>query len=168
VYATTAPRVTLILARARNGVIGARGGLPWHLPEDLAFFKRTTMGHPIVMGRKTWESIGRPLPGRRSIVVTRDRAFSATGAEVAHSLEEAIALCHGSEEIFVIGGAQLYADALPRADRLLLTEIDAEFDGDTLLSAPAADHWVESGREHHPRTAGRSFSFDFVDYRRRT
>lgn len=161
------PRVTLILARARNGVIGAKGGLPWHLPEDLAFFKRTTMGHPIVMGRKTWESIGRPLPGRRSIVVTRDRNFAATGAEVVHSLDDAVALCADSDEIFVIGGAHLYADALPRADRLLLTEIQADFDGDTFLPAPSAADWKEASREPHPATDSRAFAFDFVDYRRR-
>jgi dihydrofolate reductase len=167
VNATTTPRVTLILARARNGVIGARGGLPWRLPEDLAFFKRTTMGHPIVMGRKTWESIGRPLPGRRSIVVTRDRGFAAAGAEVVHGLDEAIARCADADEIFVIGGAQLYAEALPRADRLLLTEIDAEFDGDTFLPAPSPDQWTEADRAHHPPAGARSFAFDFVDYRRR-
>ena len=161
------PRVTLILARARNGVIGAKGGLPWHLPEDLAFFKRTTMGHPIVMGRKTWESIGRPLPGRRSVVVTRERGYSAMGAEVVHSLDEAIALCCTAEEIFVIGGAHLYADALPRADRLLLTEIHADFEGDTFLPAPYASDWIEASREPHPATASRNFAFDFVDYRRR-
>ena len=161
------PRVTLILARARNGVIGARGGLPWHLPEDLAFFKRTTMGHPIVMGRKTWESIGRPLPGRRSVVVTRDRGFAAPGAEVVHSLDEAIERCADTDEIFVIGGAQLYADALPRADRLLLTELDADFDGDTFLPAPSPAGWQEHGRERHLPTATRAFQFDFVDYRRR-
>jgi dihydrofolate reductase len=163
----TRPRVTLILARARNGVIGASGGLPWHLPEDLAFFKRTTMGHPIVMGRRTWESIGRPLPGRRSIVVTRDRSFAAVGAEVVHSLDEAIALCSGVDEIFVIGGAQLYAEALPRADRLLLTEIHSDYEGDTFLPAPSAADWKESGREPHPPTDTRSFGFDFVDYQRR-
>ena len=162
-----APRVTLILARARNGVIGASGGLPWRLPEDLAFFKRTTMGHPIVMGRKTWQSIGRPLPGRRSIVVTRDRQFAAAGAEVVHSLEEAIERCADTEEIFVIGGAQLYADALKHADRLLLTEIHADFDGDTFLPAPSSGAWIESSREHHPPTGARSFGFDFVDLRRR-
>ena len=161
------PRVTLILARASNGVIGAKGGLPWHLPEDLAFFKRTTMGHPIVMGRKTWESIGRPLPGRRSVVVTRDRKFEASGADVVHSLDEAIALCAEADEIFVIGGAQLYADSLSRADRLLLTEIHADFDGDTFLPAPSAEDWAESSREVHAPTAARRFGFDFVDYRRR-
>ncbi len=165
--AAKTPRVTLILARARNGVIGARGGLPWHLPEDLAFFKRTTMGHPIVMGRKTWESIGRPLPGRRSVVVTRDRNFTVPGAEVVHSLDEAIDRCAGADEIFVIGGAQLYADALPRADRLLLTEIGMDFDGDTFLPAPSSDVWIEASRERHPPTGARGFGFDFVDYRRR-
>jgi dihydrofolate reductase len=161
------PRVTLILARARNGVIGAKGGLPWRLPEDLAFFKRTTMGHPIVMGRKTWESIGRPLPGRRSVVVTRDPNFATAGAEVVGSLDEAIRLCADADEIFVIGGAQLYADALPRADRLLLTEIHADFDGDTFLPAPAPSAWSEASRERHPANDTRSFAFDFVDYRRR-
>jgi dihydrofolate reductase len=167
VSAAKAPRVTLILARARNGVIGAKGGLPWHLPEDLAFFKRTTMGHPIVMGRKTWESIGRPLPGRRSVVVTRDRAFAAAGADVVHSLDEAVTLCAGSDEIFVIGGAQLYAEALPRADRLLLTEIHADFDGDTFLPAPSALEWAQAGRQPHSPAEGRPYGFDFVDYRRR-
>jgi dihydrofolate reductase len=159
--------LTLIVARARNGVIGAKGTLPWRLPEDLAFFKRTTMGHPIVMGRRTWESIGRPLPGRRSIVVTRDRGFTAEGAEVVHSLPEAITRCAGTEEIFVIGGAQLYADALPYADRLLVTEIDQDFEGDTFLPAPASLDWSEASRERHPPTDTRPFGFDFVDYRKR-
>ena len=165
--AATTPRLTLIVARARNGVIGASGGLPWRLPEDLAFFKRTTMGHPIVMGRKTWESIGRPLPGRRSVVVTRDRTFAAAGAEVVHSLDEAIRRCADTVEIFVIGGAQLYAEALPRAKRLLLTEIEADFDGDTVMPAPSPADWQEASREPHPPTAARAFGFAFVDYRRR-
>ena len=161
------PRLTLIVARARNGVIGAKGTLPWRLPEDLAFFKRTTIGHPILMGRRTWESIGRPLPGRRSIVVTRDRGFTAEGAEVVHSLPEAITRCAGTEEIFVIGGAQLYADALPYAERLLVTEIDQDFEGDTFLPAPASLDWSEASRERHPPTDTRLFGFDFVDYRKR-
>jgi dihydrofolate reductase len=161
------PRLTLIVARARNGVIGARGTLPWRLPEDLAFFKRTTMGHPIVMGRKTWESIGRPLPGRRSIVVTRDRHFAAPGAELAGSLDQALALVAGSEEVFVIGGAQLYEAAMPRADRLLVTEIDRDFDGDTFLPAPTSGDWIEASRERHLPTDIRPFGFDFVDYRKR-
>lgn len=160
------PRLTLLVARARNGVIGSQGGLPWRLPEDLAFFKRTTMGHPIVMGRKTWESIGRPLPGRRSIVVTRDPAYVADGAEVVHSLDEALERSIGTSEVFVIGGAQLYDAALPRADRLLLTEIDADFLGDTFLPPPQRSEWQEMSRAHHPPAGDRAFAFDFVDYRR--
>jgi dihydrofolate reductase len=167
VSAAKTPRLTLILARARNGVIGAKGGLPWRLPEDLAFFKRTTMGHPIVMGRRTWESIGRPLPGRRSIVVTRDRGFAAAGAEVVHSLDEAIARCGDAGEIFVIGGAQLYAEALSSEAGPPQTEIHADFEGDTFLPAPAAASWSEHGREHHSPTDTRTYGFDFVDYRRR-
>ena len=144
------PRVTLILARARNGVIGAKGGLPWHLPEDLAFFKRTTMGHPIVMGRKTWESIGRPLPGRRGVVVTRDRRYSAPGAETVHSLDEAIERCRDAEEIFVIGGAQLYAEALPRADRLYLTRVQVVADGDARFPEPDPACWQRTASEPLP------------------
>jgi dihydrofolate reductase len=160
-------RLSLIVARARNGVIGANGTLPWRLPEDLAHFKRTTMGWPMIMGRKTWESIGRPLPGRRSIVVTRDRGFRADGADVAHSLDEAVALSADVAEVFVIGGAQLYAEALPRADRVLLTALDTDFNGDTFFPLPSAPEWVETAREHHAATGERSFGFDFVNYERR-
>ena len=163
----TSPRLTLIVARARNGVIGRDGTLPWRLPEDLAFFKRTTMGHPIVMGRRTWESIGRPLPGRRSIVVSRQAGFAAAGAEVAASLDEALRLCAGSAEVFVIGGAQFYAEALPRADRLIVTEIDADFEGDTHWPPPDRLQWREAAREHLPPAGERSFALDFVTYLRR-
>lgn len=161
------PRVSLIVARARNGVIGANGALPWRLPEDLAHFKRTTMGHPIIMGRKTWQSIGRPLPGRRSIVVTRDRGFAAAGAEVVHSLEEAIARAGDAAEVFVIGGAELYAEALPRADRILLTALDADFDGDTLFPLPSVREWAETSRAHHEPAGERGFGFDFLSLERR-
>jgi len=163
----TVPRITLIVARARNGVIGRDGALPWRLPEDLAFFKRTTMGQPIVMGRRTWESIGRPLPGRRNIVVSRQAGFVAAGAEVVPGFDEALRLCAGSPELFVIGGAQLYAEALPRAGRLIVTEIDADFDGDTHWPAPDPAHWREAAREHLPPTGERRFGIDFVTYLRR-
>ncbi len=126
-------RLTLIAARARNGVIGRNNQMPWKIPGEQAYFKRMTMGHPIVMGRKTWESIGRPLPGRRNIVITRDRAYSAIGADVVGSLDDALSLAGDADEIFVIGGGQLYAEAMPRASRLMLTEIDADFDGDTFM-----------------------------------
>ena len=160
-------RITLIVARARNGVIGREGKLPWRLPEDLAFFKRTTTGHPIVMGRRTWDSIGRPLPGRRSIVVSRRAGFAAAGAEVAANLDEALRLCADSEEVFVIGGAQLYAEALPRAGRLIVTEIDADFEGDTHWPAPDPGEWREAAREHLPPAGQRPFGLDFVTYVRR-
>jgi dihydrofolate reductase len=163
----TAPRLTLIVARARNGVIGRDGALPWRLPEDLAFFKRTTMGHPIVMGRRTWQSIGRPLPGRRSIVVSRQAGFVAEGAEVVPSLDEALRLCAGSREVFVIGGAQLYAAALPRAQRLIVTEIDADFEGDTHWPVPDPALWREAARDHLPPDGARRFALDFVTYLRR-
>src|SRR5437868_13393993 len=116
--------LTLIVAKARNGVIGRDNALPWRLPEDLAHFKRTTMGAPIIMGRKTWDSIGRPLPGRRNIVVSRNPALRIAGCDVASSLEEALRLCVGEEQVLLIGGAQLYAEALPSADRLGVAESD--------------------------------------------
>ena len=165
---TSAPaRITLIVARARNGVIGRANAMPWKIPGEQAFFKRTTIGHPIVMGRKTWESIGRPLPGRRSIVVTRNPAYRADGAEVAASLDEAITRCAGLPEMFVIGGAELYRAALPRADRLIITDIDADFDGDTYLDAPDPNVWREAARDTQPPTAERPFAFAYVTWLRR-
>lgn len=121
--------ISLIAAVADNGVIGAGNRMPWHLKEDLRRFKTITLGHGVVMGRKTWESLGRPLPGRRNVVVTRQQ-LQAPGCEVVHSLDEAIALFAPEEELFVIGGAQLYAQALPLADRLYITHIGHPFAGD--------------------------------------
>ncbi len=132
---TQHPPLALIAARARNGVIGLDNRMPWHLPEDLAYFKRVTLGKPVVMGRKTFESIGRPLPGRLNIVVTRNPDWQAVGVQVAHSLDAALALAAAAapEEIMLIGGAELYRQALPQADVLYLTEIDAEFAGDAFF-----------------------------------
>ena len=125
-------RLTIIAAVARNGVIGRDGDLPWRLPEDLRHFKRTTSGHPIIMGRATWESIGRPLPRRHNVVVTRQHGYSAPGCSVVHSLDEALALAWAEDaEPFVIGGAGLYAAALPLASRLVITEVHREVEGDT-------------------------------------
>jgi dihydrofolate reductase len=121
--------IQLIAAIARNRVIGKGSQLPWRLPADLKHFKALTMGHVLVMGRKTFESIGRPLPGRTTIVITRDRSWQREGVEVAHSLDEALARAAG-REVFIAGGAEIYAQSLPRADRLQLTLIDADFDGD--------------------------------------
>lgn len=170
-----APRLSLIVARARNGVIGRANAMPWKIAGEQAFFKRTTLGHPIVMGRRTWESIlaaaGGPLPGRRSIVVTRNPGYAAPGAEVAPSLEAALALCADAPEVFVIGGAELYRSALPQAQRLVVTEIDADFDGDAYFDAPDPRRWREVAREPLPDpvpgAAPRGYAVDFVTYARR-
>jgi dihydrofolate reductase len=156
------PRVSLIVAWARNRVIGRAGTLPWHLSEDLRHFKRITMGHPIVMGHKTWDSIGRALPGRRSIVVTRNPRWSAPGCETAASLDQALALCEGATEVFVIGGAQLFELALPQAQRLFVTEIDADFEGDTRFPPIELASWHETSREHLAPAPGRPFGIDFI------
>jgi dihydrofolate reductase len=160
-------RLTLIVARARNGVIGKGNAMPWKIPGEQAYFKRMTMGHPIIMGRKTWESIGRPLPGRRSVVVTRNADYVAAGAEVVTGLDAALARVSGAPEAFVIGGAELYALALPRADGLLVTEIDHDFDGDTFFPAVDPAVWRESAREHHAPAPERLFAVDYVEYVRR-
>jgi dihydrofolate reductase len=158
-------RISLIAAVARNGVIGAGNALPWRLPEDLRRFKALTLGHPVIMGRKTYESIGRPLPGRRNIVVTRNAGFSADGCETAASIEAAIDACAGTtDEIFIIGGAQIYAAALPRAERLHLTEVRADFAGDAHFPAFDRGHWRETWRERHRTEAG--LEFDFATYER--
>jgi dihydrofolate reductase len=136
--------LSIIVAMARNRVIGADGGIPWRLPEELKRFKSLTLGHHIIMGRKTWESIGRLLPGRTTVIVTRQRGYRAPGgAQVAHSLDAAIAACGGDDEIFVIGGAELYAQALARAGRLYLTTVDAEIAGDTIMPRYDAGDWRE-------------------------
>jgi dihydrofolate reductase len=126
---------------AKNRVIGANNAIPWHLPGELKMFKSITMGHHIVMGRNTWESIGRLLPGRTTVVVTRQRHYKIPGAIVAPALDDAIAACGGDDEIFVIGGAQLYAAALPCADRIYLTVVDAEIAGDTYMPDMDLEQW---------------------------
>lgn len=166
--------VAMIAAVSRNGVIGTDNQLPWYLPEDLKFFKRMTQGKPLVMGRKTFASIGRALPGRLNIVVTRDAGFAAAGVRVCHDLDEALALAEqqaiidGVEEVMVMGGGEVYAQAMPRASRLYLTEVDVEIDGDARFPAIDRAHWhetqrvagEESGRQGRP-------GYDFVVYCRR-
>lgn len=159
--------ITLIAALARNGVIGRNNQMPWKIPGEQAYFKRMTMGHPIVMGRKTWESIGRPLPGRRNVVVTRNRQFVAPGAEAVASLDEALTQTGDADEIFIIGGGELYAQALPRAHRLLLTEIDAEFEGDAFFPVFDRSQWLETSRERYLPTQDQPFRHSFVVYERR-
>lgn len=149
---------------ARNGVIGRDNALPWRLPEDLKRFRALTMGHHIVMGRRTWESIGRPLPGRSMIVVTRDPSYAAPGCAVAHSLAEAIALAGDDSEIFVIGGAELYREALAIAHRLYITEIQADFAGDAWFPGFDRRTWIEVSREPGSDCAA---PHDFVVYQRK-
>ena len=155
-------RLVLIAAVARNGVIGKDGGMPWHLPADLQRFKRLTLGHPILMGRRTWESLGRPLPGRRNIVISRQPDWHADGAEHAASLPAALERVSGDPLAFVIGGAQLYAQALPLADGLELTEIDHDFDGDTRFPDWNRTRFVETARQTH--TAPDGWRYHFVSY----
>ncbi len=157
-------RLTLIAAVARNGVIGNNNALPWRLPEDLKRFKALTLGHPIIMGRKTWASLGRPLPGRSNIIITRDRKFNAPGCLVADSLAAALDACGKVDEAFVIGGAEIYALALPLAHCLQLTEILQEFPGDTCFPAFDRTAWRETARERHQSEAG--LDYDFVTYER--
>ena len=161
-------KIALVAAVARNGVIGRDGGIPWRIPEDARHFRELTMGRPVVMGRRTWESLPdrfRPLPGRRNVVVTRNPGWTANGAERAGSLDEALALLDGAEQVSVIGGAELYAAALPLADELLLTEIDAEVDGDTFFPVWQGDDFEEASREE--RVAADGTQLAFVRYRRR-
>lgn len=157
-------RIYLVVALARNGVIGAQGKLPWHLPEDLQHFKKLTLGHPVIMGRRTWQSLGRPLPGRENIVVSRQPGFAAPGASVAASVQAAIALCAGEPLAFVIGGAEIYAAALPLADGLVITEIDRDYAGDTRFPDWDRMAWRVSQKETH--TSKEGVRFDFVLYER--
>jgi len=166
VPAPVATRICLIAAMAANRVIGKDNALPWHLPADLKRFKTLTMGHPVVMGRKTHESIGRPLPGRRNLVISRNRDYRAPGCEIVHSLDEATAACRGAKTIFVIGGAELYRESLARAHCLEFTEIHAEFEGDVTFPEVSLAQWRETAREVHANEAGIPFRYDFVHYQR--
>jgi dihydrofolate reductase len=158
-------KLTLIVATDRNNGIGINNALPWRLPEDLAFFKRTTTGHPIIMGRKTFDSIGRPLPNRRNIVITRNPDWHHAGVEAVSSLQAAAALV-GEGEAFVIGGAQIYVEALALARRLIVTEIDAEFACDAFFPPLDRSSWTETSRVAH-HSAEQNFDYAFVIYQRR-
>ena len=158
------PRIYLVAAVASNGIIGAGGKLPWHIPEELKHFKRLTLGHPVIMGRRTWESLKGPLPGRENIVVTRTPGYEAPGAAVANSLDAALALCAGEPVAFVIGGTQLFEDALPLAAGMVLTEIQRDYAGDTWFPKWDRAQWKQSQREAH--TAQDGTRFDLVLYER--
>ena len=164
----TSPTINLIYARAANGVIGKDGTLPWHLPEDLAHFKRLTHGWPVIMGRKTWDSLPprfRPLPGRTNIVITRQAGWQAPGASVANSLQGAIAQCGEVVQAWVIGGAQIYAAAEPLASRIEVTQIAQDFEGDA-FAPQLGTQWVVTARENHVSSGGLGFSF--ITYNKHT
>lgn len=157
----------LIVAHARNGVIGKEGKLPWYLPEDLKHFKRTTLGKPIIMGRKTWESLGRPLPGRRNIVVTRQTGFTAEGAEVYSNLQDAVAAVKDEPIAFIMGGAQIYAEAMPQIEVAHITVLNADFEGDAFFKPLTDDEWNLVEEATFPATDTHPYSFSIRRYERR-
>ncbi|MDR2894226.1 MAG: dihydrofolate reductase [Alistipes sp.] len=154
----------IIVATAKDGVIGLGGKMPWHIAEDLQYFKRVTLGHTVVMGRKTFESLGRPLPGRTNVVITRNESFAPAGVEVAHSLEEA---AHNHPDAFIIGGADIYRQALPLAGELYITHIDADYEGDTRFPEWNPAEWIPVSSEWHERGEKFPHPFEFALYRRR-
>jgi dihydrofolate reductase len=159
-------RICIIAALARNRAIGIGNAMPWRLPEDLKRFRRLTMGHAVIMGRKTFESIGTPLTGRNNIVITRSEDWSHSGCIVVHSLEAALSAAGGSGDAFVIGGAQIYALALPRAACLYMTEIDREFEGDAFFPEFDRSRWRETSRERRAADEPQGFDYAFVAYER--
>ncbi|MEC5386256.1 dihydrofolate reductase [Uliginosibacterium sp. H3] len=161
------PKIALVAAVAENGVIGRNNALLWRLRDDMRHFKSLTLDHAVIMGRKTWESLGRPLPQRRNIVITRNSNYGAPGAEVVHSLEEALARCAGDSTAFIIGGAQIYAEALPIADVLYITDVRCAPEGDA--SFPPIDHgvWQQAQRKAHKANEFNEHDFDFVTLTRR-
>jgi dihydrofolate reductase len=158
--------LSLIVAMSQGGVIGHHGKVPWHLPDDLRRFKQLTMGHPLIMGRRTFASIGRPLPGRRCIVLSRDPAYRAAGVETAPDLETALARVADAAEVFVIGGAEVYRAALPRADRLYLTLVHAPIAGDVRFPTFAPTAWMLAEETFHPADARHAHAFTFRRYER--
>jgi dihydrofolate reductase len=158
---------TAIVAMAANGVIGRGNGLPWRLPDDLKRFKSITIGHTVLMGRRTYETIGRPLPDRRNLVLTRDRTWSAPGCVVVHSPEEALDTVRDSGRLFVIGGAQVYLACWSFVNRIELTEVHAEPEGDTHLQGFDRNEWIETFREEHAADARHAQAFSFVTLQRR-
>jgi dihydrofolate reductase len=163
----TVDNLSLIAAMAENRVIGRGNALPWRLPADLAHFKRLTLGKPILMGRRTWESLPGLLPHRTHVVITRNRDYRAEGAEVVHSLEQALEVFGAVDEVMVIGGGELYAQCLPRAARMHLTLVHAEVEGDTRFPAFDPADWVECGRESHPADERNPYPYTFLELERR-
>ena len=164
---TTPPRIGLVVAAAENGVIGRDNALPWRLPEDLRRFKALTLGKPVLMGRRTYDSIGRALPGRRNLVLTRNRRWQAADVHVVHSLAEALAQAAPAPELLVIGGEALFRDLLHQAERIYLTRVHATLAGDTHFPALDPGAWREVTREHHPADARHAYPMSFITLERR-
>jgi dihydrofolate reductase len=165
--ANQTPRLAIIVAMARNRTIGVNNTLPWRCPEDLKHFKALTMGHHMIMGRKTYDSIGRPLPGRTTVVITRNRDLQIEGCLTTHSPEQAIAACENDEAIFIVGGAELYAQMLPLADTLYITEIQQDVEGDAHFPAFDKNEWQEVSREVRAQETPQPLEYHFVCYRRK-
>ena len=159
--------ISLVVAASTNNVIGSDGGLPWHLPDDLRHFKRLTTGNPIVMGRRTFESIGRPLPDRRNIVMTRDPDYMARGCDVVSSVREALDIEADADEVMIIGGGQVYRDFLPHADRIYLTRVQADVEGDTYFPDIDEAGWRLVSSEPHAADEKHAYAFDVMVYERR-
>ncbi|HSM29272.1 MAG TPA: type 3 dihydrofolate reductase [Woeseiaceae bacterium] len=159
-------RISLVVAASKNNVIGRDRGLPWHLPDDLRHFKRLTVGKPVIMGRRTFESIGRPLPDRRNIVMTRDANYAADGCDVVTSVEEALDAAQGAGEVMVIGGGQVYRDFLPHADRVYLTRVQADVEGDTYFRDIDRIRWRLVSSEHHDADEKHAYAFDLMEFER--
>lgn len=160
-------KLAIIVAMAQNRAIGINNTLPWRCPEDLKHFKALTMGHHLIMGRKTYDSIGKPLPGRMTVVVTRNPILKIDGCAMANSLEAAITACAGDEQVFIVGGAELYTQALPLVDVLYLTEIHQAVEGDAFFPVIDASIWQEVARESHSQEKPQALRFDFVTYVRK-
>ena len=159
--------VSLVAAAGLKNELGKDGKMPWHLPADLKHFKALTLGKPVIMGRKTFEAIGRPLPERRNIVVTRDPQFKVAGAEVAHSLDEALKRAAGASEVMVIGGGEIYRAAWPQARRIYLTRVRADFEADTFFPAVEPEEWREVTREEHFENERNPYDYSFIRYEKR-
>ncbi len=163
-------KISAVVAMAHNNVIGRENGLPWHLSADLKMFKKRTMGHHIIMGRKTYESIGKPLPGRTSVIITRDKSYFQPGCKIAYSIEEALKIAHenGDDEAMIIGGGTIYKDSLAYCDKIYLTEIETEIsDGDTFFPEINPAEWVEVKRENFSADDKNPYNYSFVEYERR-
>ena len=158
--------LSIIVAVAENGVIGRDGDLPWRLPADLRHFKRTTMGHHLVIGRRTWDEVGKPLPGRTMVVVTRDRALRIPDVIVVHSLQDALAAAAADDEVFVAGGGEIYRQALPQADRVYLTRVHASVEGDTTFPELDEDEWRLVSRSDHEPDENNPWPYSFLVYER--